>query len=389
MKIGINGVGIAGPALAYWLRRFGHEPVLFEKAPELRTGGYVIDFWGLGYELAERMGVLPRLLEHGYDMRGMKMVDAKGRQIAAMDVEAVRDKMQGRFTTLARTDVAAALVDACAGVRMQFGTSVVDWEQDDVGITTVLSDGRRERFDLLIGADGLHSRVRARAFGAEPANQVSLNCRIAAFRLAGYPHRDELVYVSHTERKRQVARMALRNDETLVLFICRSELLELPAGDSKTALRKAFAGMGWEVPEMLARLEAVDDLYFDDVSQVRLDSWVDGRVALVGDAGACVSFLAGEGTGLAIIEAYVLAGELHRAGPDWRRGLQQYELRLREFLKAKQRAALGFRGFFVPETNLGLAIRNLVVNACSIPFIASHVVNRSVRDDFELPAYEN
>jgi 2-polyprenyl-6-methoxyphenol hydroxylase-like FAD-dependent oxidoreductase len=388
MKIGINGVGVAGPALAYWLRHFGHEPVLFERAPALREGGYVIDFWGLGYELAERMGILPRLLERGYAMRGMNMVDESGGRVAALDVESVRENLAGRFTTVARADVAAALLEACAGVPVQYATSVVDWEEDEAGVTARLSDGRRERFDLLIGADGLHSKVRTRAFGPEPAHELSLGCHVAAFRLRGYPRRDELVYVSHTQQKRQVARMALRDDETLVLFICRSELLANASADVKTALWKAFGDMGWEVPDMLARMEAVDDIYFDEVSQVRLESWFKGRVALVGDAAAAVSFLAGEGTGLAIIEAYVLAGELHRAGADFRRGFVQYEARLREFVAGKQRAALKFRGFFVPETNLGLAVRNVLVNAFSRPFIAKHVLNRSVRDDLVLPRYE-
>jgi 2-polyprenyl-6-methoxyphenol hydroxylase-like FAD-dependent oxidoreductase len=390
MRIGINGTGIAGPALAYWLRRFGHEPVLFERAPALRTGGYVVDFWGLGYELAERMGILPRLIERGYAMRAVNMVDAQGRQVASMDVEPLRVSAQGRFISVARSDISSALFDACAGVPVHFGTSVVDWEQDDAGVTTVLSDGRHERFDLVIGADGLHSKVRALAFGPEPSNEHSLDCHVAAFRLRGYPHRDELTYVSHTEPKRQVARMSLRDDETLVLFICRSELVggEPDPRDVKENLWRAFGNMGWEAQQILVRMEAVEDIYFDHVSQVRLDTWTRGRVALVGDAAACVSFLAGEGTGLAIIEAYVLAGELHRAGRDWQRGLEQYQSRLRTFVRAKQEGALRFRGFFTPETSLGLKFRDLLVNAFSKPFVAKHVLNRALRDDLDLPRYE-
>ena len=389
MRIGINGMGIAGPALAYWLRRFGHEPVLFERAEALRTGGYVIDFWGPGYDLAERMGVLGRLLERGYAMRRLTMVGAGGREVAGFGVELLRESMRGRFTTVARSEVSAALVDACEGVPVHFGTSIVGCEQDRRGVTAVLSNGERERFELVVGADGLHSQVRAAAFGADPRHEVALDCHVAAFRLSHYPHRDELTYVSHTEPKRAVARVSLRDDETLVLFICRSELLgdDSARGDLKRTLRRAFGGMGWEVPEILARMDGVDDIYCDRVSQIRLEAWSKGRIALVGDAAACVSFLAGEGTGLAMVEAYVLAGELHRAGNDWARGLQAYEARLSSFVRAKQQAALQFRGFFAPKTRVGLLARNVLINAFARPFVAKRFMPRALRDELELPDY--
>ncbi len=390
MKIGINGCGIAGPALAYWLKRFGHEPVLFEKAPAPRAGGYVIDFWGLGYDLAQRMGILGPIVERGYAMRRLKMVEADGREVASLAVEPIRETLGGRFISVARADVAAALLGACQDVVVHFGTSIVGFHEDAGEITAALSDGGHERFDLVIGADGLHSRIRAVGFGDDPRHERALGCHVAAFRLEHYPHQDELTYVSHTEPKRQVARMTLRDGETLVLLICRSELLdgELVRTNVKGALQRAFAGMRWEVPDIIARMAGVDELYFDSVNQVRLDTWSRGRVALVGDAAACVSFLAGEGTGLAMIEAYVLAGELHRAGNDWSRGLEQYAARLRVFLRDKQRSALKLRGFFVPQTGFGLALRNLLVNAFALPFVAKQLVGRSVRDELELPDYE-
>jgi 2-polyprenyl-6-methoxyphenol hydroxylase-like FAD-dependent oxidoreductase len=389
VRILINGAGIAGPTLAYWLKRFGHEPVLLERAPSFRIGGYVIDFWGLGYELAERMGVLPALLERGYRMEHLQMVDARGSEVARTSVETIRASVGDRFTSVARADVAAALLGACEGVPLLFGNSVARLEPDAAGVTVELSDGRTERFDLVVGADGLHSRVRTLAFGDEAGCERALGCHVAAVRVADYPHRDELTYVSHTVPKRQVARVALRGGETLILFICRSELVDGAGAeqDVKATLRRVFGSMAWEVPEMLERLDASADVYFDGVSQIRLEHWSRGRVALVGDAAACVSFLAGEGTGLAMVEAYVLAGELHRAGGDWARGLREYETRLARFIRGKQDAALKLRGFFVPETRLGLRARNLLVNAFAVPFIARQVVGRAVRDALTLPDY--
>jgi 2-polyprenyl-6-methoxyphenol hydroxylase-like FAD-dependent oxidoreductase len=167
MRIAINGTGVAGPTLAYWLRRFGHEPTLFEKAPELRTGGYVIDFWGLGFEIADRMGVVPALLERCYKMERLRMVDANGHEVAGMDVTPMRQQLHGRFISLARADLAAALFEVCHGIPAQFGVSIAGVQQDHEGVTATLSNGRQERFDLVVGADGLHSHVRELTFGPE------------------------------------------------------------------------------------------------------------------------------------------------------------------------------------------------------------------------------
>jgi 2-polyprenyl-6-methoxyphenol hydroxylase-like FAD-dependent oxidoreductase len=389
MRVAINGTGIAGPTLAYWLRRFGHEPVLFEKAPELRTGGYIIDFWGLGFEIADRMGLIPALLERCYKMERLRMVDAEGREVAGMDVTPMREQLQGRFISLSRADLSAVLFKSCGGIQTRFGVSVAGIEQDGEGVTATLSDGRQDRFDLVVGADGLHSQVRELIFGPEKRFEKSLDCHVAAFRLAGYPLRDELTYVSHTVPKRQVARVALHDDETLVLLVCRSELIDGDPGreQQKAALRRAFDDMKWEVPEILDRMDEVDDIYFDRVSQIHLTRWSLGRVAVIGDAAACASLLAGEGTGLAMIEAYVLAGELHRAAGHVEHALTAFEARLRSFVTTKQKAAFRFRNFFAPRTKVALYLRNAAVNALSIPFFANRLIGSSLRDNLVLPDY--
>jgi 2-polyprenyl-6-methoxyphenol hydroxylase-like FAD-dependent oxidoreductase len=226
MRVAINGVGVAGPALAYWLRRFGHDPVLFEKAAALRVGGYVIDFWGTGYDLAERMGIIDDIIARGYLIDRLSMMDAAGKTIAALDLTPVREQLQNRFVTIARNDLCAALVAACDGIPRYFGHSIEAIAPDHDGVDVTLSDGSTQRFDLVVGADGLHSRVRELAFGPEEQFVRSVGCVVAAFRVNGYPQRDELAYVSHTGPMRQVARVALRQDETLILMICRSEMLE-------------------------------------------------------------------------------------------------------------------------------------------------------------------
>ena len=386
MRVAINGVGVAGPTLAYWLRRYGHEPVLFEKTERLRTGGYMVDFWGLGYEVAERMGIIDQVLASGYRMQQMRLVDSGGHEVAAMELAPLRAMLEGRFVSVARGDLAAALYGACAGIPAHFGVSIVDLAQDATGVTATLSDGSSERFDLVVGADGLHSRVRQVLFGEEAAFERPVGCHVAAYRVHGYAPRDELTYVSFTVPERQVARVSLRDDQTLVLLITRSSRIDEAQAehDPKAALMRTFGDMGWEVPELLAGMADVD-VYFDRVSQIRLPHWSKGRAVLLGDAAACVSFLAGEGTGLAMTEAYVLAGELHRSAHDPLAALARFESRLRPFLADKQDAALRFLSFFVPKSAWSLKLRDVGVRMASHPALAKWFVARSLRDDFALP----
>jgi 2-polyprenyl-6-methoxyphenol hydroxylase-like FAD-dependent oxidoreductase len=157
--------------------------------------------------------------------------------------------------------------------------------------------------------------------------------------------------------------------------------------DKKQALREAFGDVGWECPEILDALEGVGEVYFDRVSQIRMDQWTKGSVALLGDAAACVSLLAGEGTGLAMTEAYVLAGEIDRAGGDLKTAFEAYEKRLRPFLQRKQESASKFASSFAPKTKLGITIRNLVTRLLGIGFVADYFIGRDLRDDLDLPNY--
>ena len=245
--------------------------------------------------------------------------------------------------------------------------------------------------DLVIGADGLHSRVRQLAFGPEAEFERSLGYHVAAFEAQGYRPRDELVYISHGVAGRQVSRFTLRDDRTLFLFVFRDECL--PAGslsteqERKSALARVFAEVGWECPQILAAMEKESGLYFDRVSQIRMERWTTGRTALVGDAAACVSLLAGEGTGLAMLEAYVLAGELHACGGDYTAAFARYEEWLMPFLKRKQESAAKFASSFAPTSGFGIVFRNFVSRLLRIPSVADFFIGRDLRDTIVLPNY--
>lgn len=390
LRIAISGAGVAGPALAHWLLRAGHEPTLIEHAPAFRTGGYVIDFWGLGYRVAQRMGIEQEVRDAGYQVQRLESVDDAGRVRASMRTDAFERLAGGCFTSLPRGDLAAAVYATVAHrCETLFDDSItaIDEHDDAVGLT--LRSGRQRAFDLVVGADGLHSNVRRQVFGPDADYEHYLGCRVAACVVEGYRPRDELVYLTHCAPGRQAARFTLRDNRSLFLFVFRSEETVDPGSlqARKQLLRDEFGHAGWECPRMLDAMTDAEDLYFDVVSQVRMPAWSRGRVALIGDAVACISLLGGEGTGLAMTEAYVMAGELLRADGDHRRAFAAYEASLRPLIARKQKTALGLVNFFAARTHAGIWLRDMGIRAMNLPWLTRLIAGRSVKDGFELPEY--
>ena len=213
---------------------------------------------------------------------------------------------------------------------------------------------------------------------------------MAAFEVSGYRPRDEAVYVIHDLPGHQIARFALRDDRTMFLFIFAAND-DTPSGPRNIAAQKAiirdrFKNGGWECTAILTELDRVHDLYFDRVSQIRMDSWSRGRVGLIGDAAFCVSLLAGQGSALAMTSAYVLAGELSRAHGRHDEAFRSYETLLRPYLAAKQKGAERFARSFVPMTRLGLFTRNQILKALRLPIVARFAF-RDIIDHLKLPEY--
>jgi len=391
MRALISGAGIAGPTLAYWLLEHGFEPVLVERAPKLRTGGYVIDFWGAGYDIAERMGLVPEISDLGYRIKEVRIVDNDGKRVSGFDAEVFGRMTDGRYTSLPRGDLAAAIYRKIEGkVETLFGDSITAVEDTGSAARVSFEHEKQREFDVVIGADGLHSNVRTRVFGEQSRFEKYLGYKVAAFAVPGYEPRDELIYMMFTEVGQQIGRFAMRDGSTMFLFVFRDEdaggdVHDLAA--QKATLRARFGESGWECRKILDELDRIDALYFDRVSQIRMDRWTEGRVALLGDAAACASLLAGQGSALAMIEAYVLAGELKVAGGDHVKAFAKYEERLRPFLEMKQKAAVQFASSFAPSSSLGLFVRNQVMKVLAVPFIADLAIGRGLRDEIELPTY--
>jgi 2-polyprenyl-6-methoxyphenol hydroxylase-like FAD-dependent oxidoreductase len=395
MRVLISGAGIAGPTLAYWLARYGCEPTLVEKAPKLRTGGYIIDFWGAGFDIADRMGLLAEISRKAYKVREVKVVDSSGKKVAGFSTEAISEVMQGRFLTLPRSELSATIFCKIRDqVETIFGDGVYGIDQDHDCARVTFESGAARDFDLVVGADGLHSRIRDLVFGPEERVEKYLGYMVAAFETDGYRPRDELAYLMYTEVGQQVTRFSMRNDRTMFLFTFMDERGEVPANDlaaQKELLRSRFGKSGWECPEILDRLDETQELYFDRISQVRMDaqpgSWTRGRVTLIGDAASCVSLLAGQGTALAMVAAYILAGELHRANGDYATAFAKYQELFAPFVRQKQDAALRLRVLFGPKSKTAMFIRNQVMNLVRIPWIARTAFSRDLVDKIQLPEY--
>jgi 2-polyprenyl-6-methoxyphenol hydroxylase-like FAD-dependent oxidoreductase len=339
-RVLVVGAGIAGPALAFWLTRTGVDVTVVEKAPRPRPGGQAVDLRGPAREVAVRMGLHVQIRRAGLRTPDLCVVDADGNVRTSVRAEDAHGDGRIAEIEILRGDLARVLRDATSrDARYVFGTRATGLQEASDGVTVTFAQGEPQRYDLVIGADGLHSEVRASVFGEDPGCVRHLGVYVAYWSAPNHLGLEDRA-VAHEDAGRSVGIRPVRgNREAIVYVAFRSPELALAHGDvaaQKQLVREHAAGMRWEVPTLLAGLDDAPDFHLDPCSQVVLDSWSRGRVGLLGDAASSPSPLTGQGTSLALVGAYVLAGELAAAGGDVAAGLAAYEQRLRPWTERTQ-----------------------------------------------------
>jgi 2-polyprenyl-6-methoxyphenol hydroxylase-like FAD-dependent oxidoreductase len=355
----ISGAGVAGPTLAYWLSRYGFRPTVVERSAGQRSSGNPVDVRGEAMDVAERMGVLPRLRAAATSVSGLAFVDASGRRVGRIAV----GKADGTELEVARADLAAVMHDAARErAEFVFGDSIAALHQDAAGVDVTFAAGGPRRFDLVVGADGLHSGVRRLVFGPACGFVRHLGMYVATVPL-GHPAGDPSTVLMYNLPGRSVSVHPV-NGNAMAAFIFRSPAIAgLDNRDTavcKRVVLDAYRGGGWELPRLLDRVSAADDLYFDSVSRVRLPSWSQGRVALLGDAASCMS-LFGNGSSLAITGAAALARALAATPDDCTAAFRAYEAEHRVRVRPTQRGRLVAGALLVPATRAGITARDLAV----------------------------
>ncbi|MEV4836338.1 FAD-dependent monooxygenase [Nonomuraea sp. NPDC049486] len=349
LKILVSGAGIAGPAVAYWLSRYGCEVTVVEKAPGSRPGGQAVDFKGAAQlEVLARMGVLEEVRRRQTGGSDQVIVDGAGRRLAVMPAE-----FTGGEVEILRGDLAALLHERTAGdCAYVFGDSIAALEEAADGVRVAFERGAPGVFDLVVGADGIHSTVRGLAFGPEERYVRHLGYYYALARL-DVDGAGEM----YNEPGRMVS---LGGPEAASFFVFASGPLaydRFDVDEQRRVLADAYRGGGWRIPEVLREIAAVDDVYVDAISRTELGRYARGRVVLLGDA-AYGNTLGGFGSGLAVLGAYTLAGELAAAGGDHRAAFAEYEEVMRPYAKAAMKGNAG--PFLAPPTRARIALRNQV-----------------------------
>ena len=360
----ISGASIAGPALAYWLRCYGFNPTVVERAPVLRSGGFGVDFRGEAHmSVLKRMGIVEEVCQLQTDMGERIVVDKSGKRLVALPAAFMSGEVE-----IARGDLSRIMYERTKDTTEYiFGDSIASMTETIGGVHVTFERGAPRTFALVVGADGLHSNTRRLAFGPESQFTSFLGYYIAGFDLPNYLNLDHTGLIYNVPGKGVDIGSARDTTNASAGFVFASEPLDYDRHDpeqQKKILADVYADVGWEVPRLIEAMWDAPDLYFDSISRIDMNHWSKGRVVLLGDAGYGAT-VGGMGAGTAMVGAYVLAGELAVAGGDHRTAFARYEAEIRDYAKGCQKLANNAGPFLAPPTRWKIWSRNQVYRMLS------------------------
>lgn len=377
MKVIICGAGIAGLALARGLLGHDVEVVVVERSSRPRQQGYMIDFFGPGVDGAAELGVLEELRGRGYAIDRVSWYDRSGRRTSTMRYDRFSAAARGKLISLLRPDVEQVLRHSIEGeVEIRWGAAVTHVRQSSDHVQVDLSDGSAVEADLLVGADGIHSRVREAVFGPEERFLRPLGFHTAAWVFTDPVVRERIgtQWVMTDTLDAQVGLYGLSGAGVAGFGVHRAPEVALPA-DPRAAVREAYGGLGWVVPQVLEHCPPGPEMYYDVVAQVEVPRWVDRRVVLLGDACQAVSLIGGQGASLAVAAGCLLARLLVTPGADLATALESYEQRWRPVAESKQETARRGVHWFLPSNRRTQLVRRAVTGLSGLPGVSRLIVN--------------
>jgi 2-polyprenyl-6-methoxyphenol hydroxylase-like FAD-dependent oxidoreductase len=389
LRVLISGGGIAGLTLAYWLHQYDIPVVVIEQAQAMRRDGYEIEFVGTGYDVACRMGLIDRLAARQAPIERQAFVNKDGKPIAKMDAALIRAITDGKYMTLTHATLEEVLYEALAGsVEVRFGRWIKTLEAGPDAVEVTFNDGTSESFDLLIGADGVHSATRALLFGPEEQFSRYLGYTIAFYSPLADRYGIGQTVQTYTEPGRLVtAYCTPQAGELLLFFIYQSSRPEHVPGEQRLSrLREVCAGMGWLTQQFLADVSSSENVFMDAMIQIQMPTWHQGRVALVGDACDCPSPLAVHGASVAMGGAYLLAKALHDTA-DYQEAFRRYEEQMSVYVREQQKRGRRLAKTFLPSSPLGLFVLHTLLKVVMRPMFGG-LLRRQLIVPSILPATE-
>lgn len=365
-RVLISGASIAGPALAYWLHQYGFEVTIVERSSGIRGGGYAIDIRGTAVDVVDRMGILPSLAKKQIHMRAMTFVNTKGKAIGKISIEALATKGKNKSLELPRGDLTTSLYEATHNaVEYRFNNSVASLTEDAHGVDVEFFSGAKERYEIVVGADGVHSSTRAMSLGPEADYTRYLGYCFALFEMPNTLKlsREGMMY----NKPGKTAALYATGDagSSVHVLLVNKRPLPTPSELRNTqAMRQfmaeAFTEHDWLLPEIISQMKAIDFVFADAVLQVHMPEWSKGRVALAGDSAYCPSFMSGQGTSVSLVGAYVLAGCL-AAHQSHTEAFAAYDKTMRPYIEANQEIADDGKDLVAPDSAMKIWLRNRLI----------------------------